>query len=249
MRADLERRGRAAAAARGRRPAWPGAQEGARSELPLRPQPHRPDRPRCGAARWRDRGRGRPRSRRADAGAAGRRGGAGRGHRARSARPAGARRDRGALSGPAGGGRCGRAGLRSAAADRRPGRRASWPTCPTTSARRCSPAGSTARRGRPGGIRRVADVPARGRRAHRRRTRAAGRLRPARRAVRLAHTGRHPVRRQPVGLRAAAEGDVERGPDRAPGPAPALPGAGSGSRDPRGLRPAPQDAAPEPEGP
>ena len=51
-----------------------------------------------------------------------------------------------------------------------------------------------------------ADVPARGRGTHRRRRARPRKLRPPRRARRLAHAGPHPVRRAALSLRAAAEG-------------------------------------------
>ena len=73
-----------------------------------------------------------------------------------------------------------------------------------------------------------------------------GKLRPPRRARRLAHAGPHPLRRAARSLRAAAEGDLERRPADAAAGSPALPGQGARGRHPRRLRAAPQDAAPEP---
>ena len=55
-----------------------------------------------------------------------------------------------------------------------------------------------------------ADVPARGRRAHRRDARRQA-VRPPRRARRLAHRGEDHVRRRALGLRAAAQGDLVGG--------------------------------------
>ena len=96
---------------------------------------------------------------------------------------------------------------------RRRRQRASSPTCPTISRPRCWSAGSPSSHGRPGTTA-GADVPARGRRAHRRRARIED-LWPPCRARQLALRGEDPVRRRAVGLRAAAEGHLVGGAARA----------------------------------
>ena len=71
-------------------------------------------------------------------------------------------------------------------------------------------------------------------------------LRPAVGAGRLAHAGENPVRHSSVAFRAAAQGDLVGGRVHSPRQAAALrpPPARAGHRG--GVRPAPQDAAPEP---
>ncbi len=91
-----------------------------------------------------------------------------------------------------------------------------------------------------------ADVSARGGRAHRRPRKCRG-LWPARRARELARRDQDPVRHFARGLRAAAQGHLVGGAAGAARRAGAVrpPGAGTGRRG--GVRPAPQDAAAEPE--
>ena len=241
-----ERDRRPAAAARRHSRTRPVGAQIARPEFPARPQPHRADRARRGPARRRHRHRGRPRSRRADARAAGARRAARHRGRARRAR-AGRRSTRSRSDIPA-------------------GWRSSAPTRSVSIRVRCSAAQrakivanlpyniATALAGRLALDRALAalvrhdgaDVSARGRRAHRRARERRG-LWPARRARELARRDQDPVRHFAGRLRAAAEGHLVGGAAGAAQRAGAVrsPGAGAG----RGgrLRPAPQNAAAEPE--
>ena len=76
-------------------------------------------------------------------------------------------------------------------------------------------------------------------------------LRPAWRARRLAHRGEDPVRRPPPRLHAAAQGRPRRSSQLVPRREPACRATrrAAGARHRGRLRPAPQDAAPEPEDP
>ena len=115
-------------------------EEGARPELPARPQSHLAHRARGRSARGRHGHRGRPRPRRPDPRAARRGRAEGDRHRARCPRPARARRDRRRPI-PAGC-RSSRATRSRSTTQRSPtARPGSSPTCPTTSRRRCWSAG------------------------------------------------------------------------------------------------------------
>ena len=241
-----ERDRRPAAAARRHSRTLPVGAQIARSEFPARPQPHGADRARRRAARRRHRHRDRPRSRRADARAAGARRAARHRGRARRAR-AGARStiSRSAI----------RAGSRSSTptrstfdprpllgGDTRQDRRQPALQHRDRAAGRLALDRAVAALVRHDG----ADVSARGRRAHRRARERRG-LWPARRARQLARRDQNPVRHLAGGLRAAAQGHLVGGAAGAAQRAGALrpPGAraGGGGR----LRPAPENAAAEPQ--
>ncbi len=139
---------RAAAAPRRHPQTRADREEIARPEFPARSQPDRPDRARGGAACRRHRGRDRSGTRRPDPRAAVGGCSAGDRGRARRARDRGAGGDRRALSRTAHGdrGRCARFRYRGSAAPK--GRCGSSPTCPTISRPSCSSAGSRPSPGR-----------------------------------------------------------------------------------------------------
>ena len=165
--------------------------------------------------------------------------------RTRPSLPAGAAGDRRPLSGPARGHRGRRADHRSC---RTVCRRTGQDRCQPALQHRHTAAAGLAAVGALAALLPVAhaDVPEGGRAAHRGKA-GLGRLRPAERSCRLAHRCRAGVRHSPTGLCSATQGDLLCG---APGPhrhPPALFGLGARESHPGGLRPAAQDAAPEPE--
>ena len=126
---------------------------------------------------------------------------------------------------------------------RRPGAHRRQPALQYRHAR-CWSAGSRASHGRPAAID-GADVPARGRRAHRRDAATARRLRPPRRALRLAHAGAILFDVPPSAFTPppkVTSSVVELVPRAKPAPCDPR---DAGARHAGRLRPAPQDAAPE----